>query len=74
VSGVLVDGHDPGTWAQVIGGLLAEPGVRARLSRGAIAHAQQFSWNQTAAGLLAVYRDVVTRHRSRTAADLAAAR
>lgn len=73
VSGLLVDGHDPATWATVLGRLLAEPGLRTRLSRGAIAHAHQFSWNQTAAGLLAVYRDAVCDHRLR-ACDLAAAR
>jgi D-inositol-3-phosphate glycosyltransferase len=60
VSGVLVDGHDPRIWARVLGDLLAEPGQRARLAQGAIAHAQQFSWNHTAAGLLAVYRDAMT--------------
>ena len=37
VSGVLVDGHDPADWARVIGGLLAAPGRRARLARGAVA-------------------------------------
>jgi D-inositol-3-phosphate glycosyltransferase len=73
VSGLLVDGHDPATWARVLGRLLAEPGLRTRLSRGAIAHAQQFSWNRTAAGLLAVYRDAVCEQRFR-AGDLAAAR
>ena len=73
VSGVLVEGHDPETWARVLGGLLAEPGHRARLARGAIAHAQQFSWNQTAAGLLAVYRDAVSQQRI-AATNLAAVR
>jgi D-inositol-3-phosphate glycosyltransferase len=73
VSGVLVDGHDPADWARVLGRLLAEPGLRTRLSRGAIAHAQEFSWNRTAAGLLAVYRDAVSEYRYR-ASDLAAAR
>ena len=57
----------------MLGGLLAEPGQRARLARGAIAHAQQFSWNQTAAGLLAVYRDAVSQQRI-AATNLAAVR
>jgi D-inositol-3-phosphate glycosyltransferase len=73
VSGVLVDGHAPADWARVVGGLLAEPGRRTRLARGAIAHARQFSWNRTAASLLEVYRDAVTEHRSRVA-ELAAVR
>jgi D-inositol-3-phosphate glycosyltransferase len=72
ISGVLVDGHSPATWAPVLGGLLADPGRRARLSRGAIAHAQHFSWNHTAARLLAVYRDAMAEHRRRIAIELAA--
>jgi len=73
VSGVLVDGHDPALWSRVVGDLLAEPGRRTRLARGAIAHARRFSWDRTAASLLEVYRDAVTEHRSRVA-DLVAAR
>jgi D-inositol-3-phosphate glycosyltransferase len=68
VSGVLVDGHDPVDWARIIGRLLAAPGDRARLSRGAVAHARQFSWNRTALGVLAVYRDAVAESHARQAA------
>jgi D-inositol-3-phosphate glycosyltransferase len=74
ISGILVDGHEPAGWAQVLGRLLAEPAARESLSQGAIEHARQFSWNQTAASLLAVYRDAVTEHRTRIATELAAAR
>jgi D-inositol-3-phosphate glycosyltransferase len=74
VSGVLVDGHQPVAWARVLGRLLSEPGRRAKLARGGLAHARQFSWNQTAVSLLAVYRDAVAEHRSRYAAELAWAR
>jgi D-inositol-3-phosphate glycosyltransferase len=63
VSGALVDGHSPTEWARVLGGLLAQPALRERLARGAVAHASQFSWNRTAAGLLAVYREAVTEQR-----------
>jgi D-inositol-3-phosphate glycosyltransferase len=73
ISGVLVDGHDPVEWARVLDGLLAEPGLRELLSHGAIDHARQFSWNQTAACLLAVYRDAVTEHRTGLTGGLAAA-
>jgi D-inositol-3-phosphate glycosyltransferase len=66
-SGVLVDGHDPTDWARVIGRLLAAPGERARLSTGAVAHAMNFSWNRTACGLLAVYREAVEGYRDRQA-------
>ncbi len=70
VSGALVDGHDRDDWARVIGALLREPARRARLWRGALAHAQAFSWDRTAEGLLAVYRDALAEHRARLAAQL----
>jgi D-inositol-3-phosphate glycosyltransferase len=63
VSGALVDGHDPTDWARVVGGLLEAPARRAELAAGALDHARDFSWNRTAAGLLAVYREAVTSHR-----------
>jgi D-inositol-3-phosphate glycosyltransferase len=71
VSGVLVDGHDPDEWARVLGALLAAPGRRSELSRGAAEHARDFSWDRTAARLLAVYREAVAEHRARIAAELA---
>jgi D-inositol-3-phosphate glycosyltransferase len=71
ISGVLVDSHRPDDWARVIGRLLPAPGLRAVLSRGAVAHARNFSWSRTACGLLAVYREAVTEHRARHAAALA---
>jgi D-inositol-3-phosphate glycosyltransferase len=70
VSGVLVDGHDPVDWARVLGGLLAAPGRRAELSRGAVAHARSFSWARTASRLLAVYRGAVAEHRNQLASEL----
>jgi D-inositol-3-phosphate glycosyltransferase len=70
VSGALVDGHDRDDWARVIARLLREPLRRARLGRGAVAHAQAFSWDRTAEGLLDVYRGALAEHRSRLAAQL----
>ncbi len=69
-SGVLVDGHDAGDWARVLRDLLAQPGRRAMLSRGAVEHAQQYSWSRTASGLLAVYREAMIHHQSNMAAEL----
>jgi D-inositol-3-phosphate glycosyltransferase len=57
-------------WARSIGDLLAAPGERARLAVGAVEHARHFSWNRTAAGLLAVYREAVISHRDARAALL----
>ncbi|HEU4423439.1 MAG TPA: glycosyltransferase, partial [Pilimelia sp.] len=71
VSGVLVEGHDSRDWARVLGGLLAAPRRRAELARGAAEHARAFSWERTAAGLLAVYGEAVTEHRARVTAELA---
>jgi D-inositol-3-phosphate glycosyltransferase len=70
VSGVLVDSHDPIDWARVLGRLLAAPGWRAELARGAVAHAGRFSWDLTAGRLLAVYRGAVADNRARLAAQL----
>jgi D-inositol-3-phosphate glycosyltransferase len=70
LSGVLVDSHAPGDWARVVGDLLAQPGLRERMARGAVAHAANFSWNRTAAGLLAVYREALAEHQARTAREV----
>jgi D-inositol-3-phosphate glycosyltransferase len=72
VSGVLIDGHDPQRWARVLGDLLASPGRRAELALGAVGHARHFSWNVTASGLLAVYREAMAEHGARRAGTLAA--
>ncbi|WP_344133421.1 D-inositol-3-phosphate glycosyltransferase [Luedemannella flava] len=68
VSGALVHGHDPDLWAKVLGDLLAAPRLRAELAAGAVAHARDFSWNETAVSLLAVYREVVIQRRAARAA------
>ena len=72
VSGVLVDGHDPRDWARELDDLLAAPRLRRRLSRGAVAHAEHFSWDRTAEGLLRVYREAVIEHRAMIAQRLEA--
>jgi D-inositol-3-phosphate glycosyltransferase len=69
MSGVLVDGHRAGDWARVLRDLLAQPTRRLRLSRGAVAHAQRYSWSRTASGLLAVYREAMLDHRTALASD-----
>ncbi|WP_309238615.1 D-inositol-3-phosphate glycosyltransferase [Actinoplanes aureus] len=70
ISGVLVDGHNPADWAQVLEKLLDAPGYRLRLAAGAVAHASRFSWDRTAESLLRVYRDAMTEHRALIAARL----
>ena len=61
VSGVLVDGHDPGDWAAAMGRLLGldAPG-RAVIAAGAVAHAETFSWDSTVDALLGAYGRAIT--------------
>ena len=76
VSGTLVPGHDAGQWADAIAGLLS--GDAAALSRGAVEHARQFSWDSTVDALLASYgraiRDYGGSHQRGAARDVAARR
>ncbi len=58
-SGFLVCGHDPGDYADRLRELLSDPVTSARLRAGALRQAKRFSWAQTAAGVLGVYRELV---------------
>jgi D-inositol-3-phosphate glycosyltransferase len=58
-SGVLVTGHDPEDYARVFEKVLDTPGLRDRLSVGAVAQAADFSWDRTADETLAVYHRAV---------------
>jgi D-inositol-3-phosphate glycosyltransferase len=55
VTGVLVDGHDPRDYADAIGRLLEDDGLRAEMSRAGAEHAPQFGWEVTARGTLEAY-------------------
>ena len=59
VSGVLVNGHDPRHWANVIDETLMDSDLIARLSNGAVAHAGQFGWEATADQLFQVYLEAI---------------
>jgi D-inositol-3-phosphate glycosyltransferase len=65
-SGVLVDGHDPDQWAKVLDGLLRAPGERESLARGARRHAEQFSWDRTAAELRTAYLEAIAEFSTRS--------
>ena len=54
-SGMLVDGHDPLSYARALAGLVGSPDRLAELSRGAVAHASAFDWPATADRLIDVY-------------------
>ena len=64
VSGVLVDGHDPQQWAKVLGDVLGTPRLRQRLAGGARAHAEMFSWERTADGLIGAYGEAMNEFAS----------
>ncbi|MGH3241102.1 MAG: D-inositol-3-phosphate glycosyltransferase, partial [Spirillospora sp.] len=56
---VLISGHDPADYAAVLRRLHAEPGLHARLARGAVRHANTFGWDATVDNLLDVYTGAV---------------
>ena len=54
-SGLLVDGHETGTWTAALESLLWQPDRLAELAASARGHAEQFSWEHTADRLLRSY-------------------
>jgi D-inositol-3-phosphate glycosyltransferase len=54
-SGLLVRGHEPGGWADALSRIALYPDVRERLAVGAVAHANEFSWERTTDELVAGY-------------------
>jgi D-inositol-3-phosphate glycosyltransferase len=54
-TGVLVDGHDPRDYADVIGRLLDDDGTRDAMARAGADHARQFGWEVTAHRTLEAY-------------------
>jgi D-inositol-3-phosphate glycosyltransferase len=56
-SGLLVDDHDPGHWADALARVGLHQPERQRLAAGAVEHAAMFSWERTADALLATYAE-----------------
>ena len=54
-SGLLVDSHRADDWADALARLVHDPDLRARLARGAVEQARQFSWDVTAEQTLETY-------------------
>ncbi|GAA2014474.1 D-inositol-3-phosphate glycosyltransferase [Catenulispora yoronensis] len=59
VSGVLVEGHDPVRYAEVIRELMHNPARLATLRKGALSHAAGFGWGEAVDRLIAVYRAAI---------------
>ncbi|KAA0022336.1 D-inositol-3-phosphate glycosyltransferase [Antrihabitans cavernicola] len=55
-TGILVQGHRADDWASALGSMLADRSELARMGERAHHHADNFSWEHTAEGLLASYR------------------
>ena len=58
-SGFLVAGRRPLDFADRIIQILADPGLAARLSSGAVRHAARFSWDSTATDIRRVYGELL---------------
>ena len=63
LSGVLIDGHDPKSYADVLRRIATEPRLQAQLARGAGEHAVRFGWSASAATLLDVYGEAIAERR-----------
>jgi D-inositol-3-phosphate glycosyltransferase len=59
-SGVLIDGHNPLDYANVLERLIDEPRSRDLLAQGAVRHAAEFGWDATARATLGVYQDALS--------------
>ncbi|CRK60232.1 Glycosyltransferase MshA involved in mycothiol biosynthesis [Alloactinosynnema sp. L-07] len=71
-SGLLVHGHATGAWADALGKLARDPGLRTTLAVGAVRHARAFSWDRTTDALITGYIDADHALRySRTRAEVA---
>ncbi|GHG55316.1 D-inositol 3-phosphate glycosyltransferase [Flavimobilis marinus] len=67
-SGVLVRGHEPARWGQVLADLLDAPEERARLREGAARAGASFGWDEAASAMLEVYREARDVRRASLAA------
>ena len=54
-SGLLVEGHEPRTWAAALRRLVDDDALRAKLGAGALEQARKFSWERTAERMVEVY-------------------
>lgn len=63
VTGILVDGHVPHSYADALARIINDPELRDAMSRKAVRHAESFGWDVTADRTLEVYRQAVEAHR-----------
>jgi glycosyltransferase involved in cell wall biosynthesis len=63
-SGILTE-HDPASLGDALADVLADEGLRSRLSKGALAWASELTWDNTAVQLMRIVAREVSQHRSR---------
>jgi D-inositol-3-phosphate glycosyltransferase len=63
-SGLLVDDHEPASYAAAFERVLGEDGLRTTLAAGALAHAQDFGWDANAARMIEVYAEAQHKMRA----------
>jgi D-inositol-3-phosphate glycosyltransferase len=61
-TGLLVEGHKPGDWADVFEALHDDPATRQDMGRAASLHAQGFGWQRTAAITLESYHTALSQY------------
>ncbi|HKW71484.1 MAG TPA: glycosyltransferase [Candidatus Dormibacteraeota bacterium] len=69
VTGYLIDGHDPATYAERIGRLLNDPELAQQMGRRGRLLAQRFSWSRTADRLEELFDEVAARAQLRVQAS-----
>lgn len=69
--GLLIGSHRTNDWSAALEALLDDPGQRERLSRRAVEHASQFSWERTTDQLLKVYAESMLAQTSSPIRDAA---
>ncbi len=70
VSGYLIDGHDPATYAERTGRLLADPELAEQMGRRSSMLAQRFSWSRTADRLAELFEGVIAGGQERVQAGV----
>jgi len=64
-TGVLVAGHDPDRWADVLERQLSDRALAARMGASAAVHASHYSWDNSAAATLEAYHRAVQSAQDR---------
>jgi D-inositol-3-phosphate glycosyltransferase len=70
VSGYLIDDHDPASYAERIGRLLADPELAQQMGRRGRLLAQRFSWTRTADRLANLFEGAIESRQARVQAGV----